>query len=397
MKKLLESIVLLIIVLISSGCLGTVSPDQCGYVVMIGVDKGVQKDYVVSFMLQDDTNTEASQSGKEGALIASAEADTIFEAVTVMDYCLPFQMNLSRTNLIIFSDEIAKDGKIEEFLDFSWNSLRIRQSIKMAVAIGGAQEFMWGLKSESTPNITKLQYNFLRSYSGEGVTSAINYALFMQGVRSATFDPALTLGRVDESVENAEQMDREQPDYRTSGIDRTGGMISYTSGTAIFDRWRMVGVLNERDTLLLMIVNSELNNGHIRIDDGKEAMIIMLKKTKRPRIDFALDDGNGPHADVHIKLRCEIQQDVSDTAKLRWDNEIKEMVESRIEDELTRVFKQCQKLGSDAMGMGKCASKLFYSTDEWEKYDWKSHYGSMSVDFIVDVTMNDENIMEYME
>ncbi len=395
MKKVLEALALILAATMCAGCLGASALDQYGYAVIAGVDAGEQLRYKVTLMLQQDEQSSSDQTTTGGAMVVTAEGDTIMEVLAILDGCLPFELNLSRLNLMVFSDEVAKSGEMEQFLSFSRNNLRIRQSVKLAVAIESAEDFIKGLETGGELNLTKLQYSYMQNFTGEGMTTSINQARALQGIRSGTFDPVLTLGRVDRSATAAEGGEEQSEQYTTVGIYRSGGIQSYTYGVAIFDEWSMVGALSAEDTMLLLMTLGVFEEGHMSYAGEDEELVLLLRSNGGPKVDIQL--GDVCHADITVPLRCEIQQDGQNSAKLRWDEGVCEELSRYIESELTRVYNTCRELNSDAMGLGRYAAMCFNDTAQWESFDWKRHYMAATATFTVELDVMDMSMAEYME
>ena len=110
--------IILMLCLMSWGCMGAVQADDYIYVVGIGFDRGQQYRYNVSFLVQTESggNTQSAQGGAE---VLSAEGDTVHDAIVTLHAGGPFRMNFSRVNTLFFSEEIARSGDMQELSDLA--------------------------------------------------------------------------------------------------------------------------------------------------------------------------------------------------------------------------------------------------------------------------------------
>ena len=384
------------------GCMGPISLDEFGYVLSIGVDQGQQKKFNISFLLQKEGESQDTQMGA-GAYIVSAEGDDFFDALAVANASLPYELNFTRNDFILFSDQIASSGLLNEFLSISFNDIKLRQSTKMMVVRGQSADFFAGLASADLPNVAKRQYSYLITYKQDGTIPLTSLTLFWEAVGTGWFDIILPLGEVDRSIAvdsgsgETQQDQQEQPGENdtTGGVKRTGGLRSYVLGSALFNGNRLAGVLNDFDTELILMMLGEFENGYVSLTDDWGTVVFMLKAVKKPKVALTL--GDAPHAQASVSMYAEIQLDTSSSAQERWDDQVKGELEGYLAAELGRVFSRCRELNSDAMRFGRYACEQFRDIEQWRDYAWKDHYKRMTAEFNVDIVLNERTISSHMQ
>ncbi len=394
---------ILLILPLCAGCLEATSLDEYGYVLAIGVDQGTQKKFNVSFLLQKEGESQEAQTGA-GSYIVAAEGDNLFDAILVAHVGVPYVLNFTRTNFIMFSDQVASSALMDEFLSISFNSIKLRQSAKMVIVRGECLEYMEGLSSADVPNVAKQQYNHFQAYDQEGVIPITNYTVYQEAVRSSRFDVAIPAGRLDSSISaesNSEEAKQQGGGMQTNdkdttdGVKRTGGLRSYLYGSALLDGNRFAGYLNNEDTEILLLAMGQFKNGTLSVTDELGTVTFLLKAIGKPKVQISL--GDAPHAAMELMLYAEIGLDTSGNAEQRWNGELKGELETYIVRELERVFGACQALNSDAMRFGCYASKQFSSVEAWREYVWKEKYKNMTAEFSVGIHLNDRVISSHME
>lgn len=433
MKRLSLLLALLLALPLLTGCLGAVSVDDYKYVAAIGVDGGETRPFSISFLVQSEANDSTSQSAAGESILLGAEGDDIFDAITTVHVGVPYRLNFERVNTIIFSQDMAESGVLERLTRVELNSLNIRQSVKLMVTLCPARSFLQGMAGAGMQNITKLQYSLFSNYTEEGVSPIINFSLVHEAAGGGRMDPALTLGgldvtAVDVAKKDASEMssesaqksgegggapegqdkkkgaeaqteqqkpDAEETEYTTEGVPRVGGMAVYAAGTALFDGWKMVGVLDSYDTRFLLMGMDAFENGWVRVP--YEGSNIMLYLSNTGAYDKTIEISDAPHVDITLVFTCEVLQDASRLSRAGLEGGIRQAAEACIERELGRVFGLCQSLNSDAMGMGRLISRGFSTVAEWEAYDWKQKYPNLTVTFDVHLVPLNENVTSGLE
>jgi hypothetical protein len=69
-------------------------------------------------------------------------------------------------------------------------------------------------------------------------------------------------------------------------------------------------------------------------------------------------------------------------------DELKAFLKRELEGELHAVLSALQRAGSDAMGFGRFEAMRMKTAEEWERYDWKPAYRTLSVTFSVTVMLS---------
>ncbi|MDO5110755.1 MAG: Ger(x)C family spore germination C-terminal domain-containing protein [Clostridia bacterium] len=393
------------------GCLESKQVNQYGYVQSIGLDKGESKKYAFSFLMQQASASDMSSSGDQQAgMVIGAEGDTLFEAVTTMVAGFPYELNFTRTDAIFFSDEVARAGGMKEILQLSQSALKMRHSMKYFVILGSALDFQKGLQTQSSPSLTQIQHSVEYNNRAEGISPLINHALFYEAVTTQRFDPVVSLGGIDESIQEKSADDKtgqtdkvakaqeaaQKKEGSTDGVPREGGMRAYIMGSALFDGLYMKGTLNGEETKYLLMARGELHKAYINfVDSTGERFSIHITQEKKPKT--RLEAAQTPHGSVYIPLTCEIHMSQAEHIFTTWETRLKAELTAYMEDAIQGVFASCRSMGCDAIGFGRYASLHFSDSNAWRAYEWKKKYGQMQADFQVELVLHDAYMKNGME
>lgn len=391
--KLKVLMILLISIIFSAstiGCLNPTSLEKYGYVLTVGVDKGKEKKYEITFELQRELSGEEGSENPGRVVLLSEEGDTIFEAINILYRRTSFDLNFARTHAFVFCKELAKSGRMKDFFSMSLDKLRIRQSAIVLIADGTAKEFLGGRNANNEANATRLHENLLEGEGMVGETSIMNLGAIFESCDGRRFDVALTYGSVDDKIIT----DAKQKESASMGEnpvqnpkDKVGGMQTQMEGAALFDGWKLVGTLSGHDTQILNIASGRFKNGSIAMDDSKEVQYALLVQLDESRVKIEIADK--VKAEISVVLSLTIEQDPTGELGRNWEDKGKKLVEEYFEKELDRIAKYCKKVNSDAMGIGRYVSKKFNTIEEWEAFDWKKMYPETEIKFNVDVILSD--------
>lgn len=393
----IAAIILLAAVLIPSfACLNPVSIEDCGYVVAVGADIGKEKKYIITLELQRESfGTDSENNG--GAIILSCEADSLSDAVNGFSANIAYDLNFTRTHMLIFGEELARVDQIEDFLKFSFDVFRIRSSALLLIAESSAFDYIGGLASDDAANIAKLQDHMIANSEKTGTVAAINAARFFEACDGGTFDAVLPFGRIDgELITDKKQKDSadkgENPLKDAEPGSRIGGMQALSEGAALFDGSRMVGKLSAYDTQILNLGKGDFRQGTLSIitPNGNSAGVYLNLQSRTVSLDLA---GETPEASIKLKLNVTVEYDPEAEIGMNWENGGCEWLKDHLESELRRLFCFCRDLNCDAMGFGKDASMKFSSVEEWEKLNWKERYHKLEAHFSVELILDDEYIL----
>ena len=376
-----------------SGCLNPISIDSCGYVVTVGADIGKNAPYEVILELQRERSNVSNES-EGGAIILSEEGNNIFEVIKKLSEGIPFQLNFTRTHLFVFSEALARAGLIKDFLEMSFDTLKIRESALMLITHCSVRDYIGGLNSNNNANLSKLQDDLMNDVNHSGHAAIINLNRFYESCREKRFDPAIPMGFYNDRIlTDVKQKDTtlkgENPlEEGTSGV-RLGGMKSLTYGAALFDGAVMTGTLDADDTQFMNLGRGTFKNGSISYlcDDGT-VLTFTLEIDKR-KVNIEMEKDGNIRAETDLKLNLTVQQDAGLIIGNNWESGMKETLEKFIENELKRVFLKCRNCNCDAMGFGRDVSKKFRKTSEWEAFDWKQAYKNTDADFNVELKLDD--------
>lgn len=409
---------LLTVFLLLPGCLSGHFPDEYGYAVLIAIDRGTVKPFLISMLLQHG-NVEQSEASSAYTLI-SVECNDMFEAVDLIETGLPYSLSLARTSAIIFSEEIAASGDIDKLLSVSLGMLSIHYYANLMVSIGSAGDYIRGLQDGMSENLTKLQHNYVAFGAATGLVPSITLAQFYDGAWQGDYTELLPLCAIEQNSGGEDGGSENEDDGRKGGNEdddedddedgvksedivaripsgrvdmaggsgylpgenmREGGLDSGLMGSAVLDGTRMVGTLNGRHTQALLMATGAFSQGRLNVtmDDGVE-IGAMLFSEQNPKIRADIKNCAGS---ITIHLSADIEQPV--LMQKYGDGAVTHRIEEHIESMLNNIFDACKREGADVFSFKKAAQTKLITVEQWESFDWDAVFNDFEATFDVNI------------
>lgn len=156
-------IIILVIISAFSSSYSSLNIDNLTYVLAIGVDVSDNDKIEVSFHFSNPIPAESSASEKVSPIINTVTASSISNAINLINGYQGRQLNLSHCKVIIFSEEIAKNGISDEIYTLI-NDTQVRPSANIIISKCNARYYMEQIKPE-IENLLSNYYELLAESS----------------------------------------------------------------------------------------------------------------------------------------------------------------------------------------------------------------------------------------
>ncbi len=381
------------VILISlTGCFDAVELNDVEHVSIIGIDRGVSDKWRITFQLPS-TAGEGEKGGMGGGGQAGGgfsyktltiDAPSFFAGLEMANASIPRKLELSHTQLLVFSEELARSGMVGEFIAPIVRGGTIRFSSNVVISRGSAEEFVKSFKPFIGKTISREIADLMEQANESGYFTNLTLYDLYDCIKSTYHQPIAILGAVNKGEnfkENGERWGTEfniAGDYYAGDIPRKDGNETEILGLAIFDGDRMVGKLTGFESRLLSIAKGIFKRGIFTIQDPKSPDYIIpvdTRQARSPEFDI-LFEGTKPI--IHLKIQIEgdilaIQSRINyEDPKLQPI--LQAAIERFIKDGLDRTINKTQELNCDVFKFGQKAVRHFGTIGEWEAYNWNSHY-----------------------
>lgn len=171
-----------------------------------------------------------------------------------------------------------------------------------------------------------------------------------------------------------------------------------TMGLAVFNNDKLVGELNGFESICHLIVSNKLKNAQIRIPSPIEELDyidLYIELNEDTKNSVSLVNGT-PYIQSNCKITAKMQ---SMNANINLeDDDISSKIEQSAQVFLKQhlinyLYKTSKGLHADIDGFGLYGLKYFNTKQEWDEYNWLSHYKDAFFNINVEVNLRSSYLL----
>ena len=397
MNKIIRNIFIFILIIIFiiafSSSYSSLSIDNLAYVLAIAIDSSDDNKLEVSFQFSTPVSAESSSSEKPTPIINTVTASSLSNAINLVNGYLGQQINMSHCMVIIFSEELAFKGISDEIYTLI-NDTQVRPSANIVVSKCSAKYYLEQTSSELKNLISKYYEVFATSSKYTGYMPDATIGNFFNSLICNTCEPYAILGGVNEGSPNNSGEVNSQKDYTIKANESsiTGENGAENIGVAVFKGSQLVGELNALETIAFLNIRNDLDRFLISVPDPQNNNNYLdIYMTPIRSTDIKIDTSNQT---PYIKIKCEFSgriYSMSENSKY-LSSEVLDSISNSCNSYLESVFsdylyKTSKDFNSDINGMGKYALKNFFTTTQYEDYNWQENYKNSFFDVEVNTSV----------
>jgi len=351
MKRLLNGIGVLVVLLTSAGCWDRVEIESRGFVIGTAIDAADRSDYLLTYQFvvpsSSQSKSQGTDQGGKSYQNVSAEGRTLFQATRKMSALTSRAPYLEHNKIIILSEKLAREGKIEEVLDLFIRDPEMRRAAKVMVAVGDARKML-----DVIPPIEKLPVQYINSTSENPD-------------KSESITPPTNIGNVHRFL-------LEEHSYALPTVSKTDNEVSL-SGAAVFNRDnKLRGFLNAEQTSGRNFFSGTIKAAALEIKLDGKPIVFELKRARR-KITADVSDKERPAFKVDVTVEGNVGESYSqaDLMSEAVQDSIEKSVEKKIESIMKDVLVKVQRdYRSDILGLGDYLNENHYAVWQSIKNDW---------------------------
>lgn len=392
MKRIVIIGLLLILMFFSlTACWNQQELTDLTFVMALGIDKGTNERYQVSFQFVNPGNVSSSQfGGGQGPPIAVAKAtgNTITEAARNVTKKIPRELYYAHTNLVIISEEVAKEKDLFlSIFDSLGRDPEFRRTTELVIAKGSTAEEILStitiLEKLPVNKITK-QIKTNEGMLGEDIT--VNIDDFVSGIVSTGKEPILTgymlMGKKG-IAKDLKNLEKTIPDA-----------FLQADGLAVFSDGKLTGWIDHNNARGVLWVLNKVKSTQINVnwEDKKNALNVVPIRSKT-KVSVVFKDGKPV---IHINVENEgwiseanIAIELTDPKVI---SKIEKKVEENIKKEILKTVKVAQKQKSDIFGFGDRVHRANPKLWKKLKWNWNEYFANLEVKVEVDSYIRREGV-----
>jgi spore germination protein KC len=406
-KKISILLLNALIAIILTSCFDAKEIDEQAFVLSVGIDQGISNKWRVTLQfptMQGESGGGGGGGGQSagskgaGYSVVSIEAPSFIDGINMLESSIPRRLSFDHMKFIVVSEEMAKSGKLGEYIAPIRRYRQIRNSSHVIIARGSAEEFVNALEPLIGVKISKSQELYLLMPSETAYFPHVTLEEIYDGFKSTYCQPIAALGGVNNFNNIKESGKKWGKEFKSGGgylagqLPRKGGSSIELFGTAVFDGDIMVGELSGDETRLMLLGRGEFERGFFGIPDPKKPELLVpldvrMKKSNR-KVSVKIENGKPI---IHLKLDLEgdilAVQSRIDYESLKLKPVLEKAFEQHIKTALDELISKTKALNADILQFGRKAVWNFNTIQEWEKYNWIVQYEKADVTTEVSFTI----------
>ncbi|MEW8969645.1 MAG: Ger(x)C family spore germination protein [Mesobacillus sp.] len=350
MNKKIHKLIIVMLVIILSGCAEQRTLEKMGLVTTVGYDLTEDKQ-ILSTMVLLQIDPEAPQS----SIILAAKSATSKGARNEADLKSPKKLESGQLRVALFSEDVVRSGLIN-LADTLARDPSISDLTYLAVVEGNANKLL-NQRNEQFSDISQLIYKELdQNIRGEKIPSST-----LQEVMHDFYAPGI---------------DPIMPTLK--GED---GIVKIT-GMALVKNDKMVGKIDAKESFYLKLINDRYKAGAIEVEvdkqgfdleetpEGPEKLAVVID-TIHSKSDINLISKENLQFELKVKLKTrllEINQAL-DLKNPEYLKQLEKKLGEKITSDIDNLIKKARALGSDPFGFGeiyrKSVRQANLTTEKW--------------------------------
>lgn len=350
-KKIIYFILILTTVLFTlTGCYDAHGIEDFYYIVALGIDKSENNLISLSIQIAKNSNSsEGTTSQSSEYKIYTVDCESIDSGLNILNNYLNKKINLSHCSVIVFSEELARQG-ISEYVNTLANNTEIKANSNLIISSGSALDVLNKVANSGENFSSRLYEYILTSTKYTGYTIDCTFSDFSSKLNTNDTQATAIYTKIDnDTIQN--------------------------SGAAVFKGDVMVGVLSPLDTIAHLMINSNLDSCTLSIQNPfiENSLIDLdLHKIVAPNINVTIIN-NTPYIDIDVELNANISSSgkIFDYTKPENIRKVEEASNNYISTLLkSYLYKISKDYNSDIIGFGGILSIKYITSDDFEKIHW---------------------------
>jgi spore germination protein KC len=392
MKKLVKVILVMgLSVPILTACWNQKELTDLAFVMALGIDKGEDDLYHVSFQLVNPGNVSAGQSGGgQGLPIAvyKSTGRTMTEAARNATKKVSRRLYYAHTNVVVVSEEVARDrAQFLNILDSFARDPEFRTTTEILVARdASAEEIVTSLTILDKLPVSKITKEIKSTEAMLGENFSISIDDLIDGIVGSGKEPVLNgyklIGRKEEA-RNASNLTK-----------TTTEALLVVDGLAVIKDGALIDWIESKKSRGVLWVLDKAKSTSIALTwKGKKDALIFAPIRSKTKVSTIFKHGKPV---INIKIENEGWLSEANTAIDLMDpktiGKIETLSEKAIKKEVQKTVKEAKRLKCDIFGFGDVVHKA--NPDLWKKLerDWNNYFSDLEVNVMVDSYLRREGV-----
>lgn len=386
-KSYLLIVICIFSTFILTGCNNIGGIEDKAYAIALGIDSSdthkIKLSIQFAVLSSSEEATSSSGSQNDNSTVITVDCANINSGISLINSYISKKINLAHCKAVVISEKFASSG-ISDIIYTLMNNIELRPDCNILISKCSTSDFLENSNPvfESNP-AEYFEMNF-NSSEYTGYVDNITLSDFYYNILSASSDASAILAGLNtkESQELLKSSDNALDDNYIAGeMPITSKNSIESMGTAVFRGDKLIGELNNLETLCHLIITNNLKNATVNIpnpfgNNGNISFYINLTKKTKNKLSFV----NGyPYIECEIWITGNVPTayssiDLSDETCI---NTLNDALSNYLEAHtMSYLYKTSKSLKADIASFGEYALPKYLTWQEWLDSDWLSNYSN---------------------
>jgi spore germination protein KC len=372
-REIAISLSLLLCVTVLSGCWSKKELTDLAFVIAVGIDKTKDGKFAVTFQVVNPGNVAGARqhggdSGGVPVSIYKATGDNLIEASRKASKKLSRLTYYAHTNLVVISEEVAKEG-VDGLFDALERNSQFRATAMVVITRHHSAEDVLKIltpidKIPANQIIKTLQF----SEKIWGQTMNVDVGDVINDLASSGKAPIISGVEIVGSVQKGERqtsVQASEPDARLN-----------VNGLAMFKDDKLVGWLNGKAARGVLWILDKIEQTEITFE-WKQKKEAVAYKVVRAKTSVAAHMKKGkPSISIHIQAEGDIGETLVpvDFTNPRQIFALEKKAEESIKKEVVKAVEEAKKAKTDIFGFGDVVYRSYPQQWKMMKSNWSDRY-----------------------
>ncbi len=380
--RVMAILILLAILLLTTGCNGARELDEVAYVLTIGADtgEGGQLDLTYEIAIpraMAGGEAAGKMDAKKSTRIVTITAPTLAEGRNLLNSVTGRAPKLSHVSTFVIGEKLARKG-LKDFLGPTMRFREFRGSIDMVVVNGQAKDF---IKQNSPEEVLAPRWFEAVFSSADETGYYLKTTLheFYARLKNGSGSPYTVLMGINplkgEGQPSGPVIPGEKTrEYLPTDVPREEGNPATVIGTAVFKEDKMVGMLPSEETRMLAMLLGNYPRGFVVVDDPlapKHAINVNLRLGRKAKINVDILDGQAV-INVDVFLEGEFTSNPSgiNYESKEYKGLLEQQISKTVRQRMLQMLQRTQEWGADVVDFGYYVRPQYATDREFKNLNW---------------------------
>ncbi len=313
---------------------------------------------------------EGGGGSKAGTFLISMEAPTIYEAFNKINTTVNREITLVQNSVLVVSEALAKRG-MRPWLDNLVRFREMRRTVQVFISQGPAAAVL-KIQPKLEQNPSEYFRDLVSLSNRNGMFPIVDINQFMESMEAyaeESYAPYLA-------------------QYQQEGGEKSGGPSGPANeapkdvriiGTAIFQKDKMIGALDNYESQILLLLENRFREAFLTLQDPKRPrfLIVFRLLANNPTTIKHWRTGGRDYFTLRINTEADLVsiQSGIDYTKPQQEAFLSRRIAAALNDRIKRlIVKAQQQYNTDLFGLGLKVRESVLTSKAWEDYHWSDKF-----------------------